>query len=126
MLNTVYRAFEKNWRHSVSARQTQILGDALLQSRSDIVDLINEKTTHRRLKECFQVLYEKWHKDESGLRQYKRQRSTTLEVVEHMQNMTKAAELKAEKVQMDQEEMLSRVVSFVKKNRHDQQRRTVS
>jgi len=126
ILNQVFRAFEWNLRRAHTARALEISEEGLFHTQKAVVNLWEDRTEQNLMRICFDEFYKMWAADQSGLRQFKKQKQSTLEVVEHMQNMTKAAELKAEKVQMDQEEMLYRVVNFVKKNRADQQRRTVS
>lgn len=126
IMNQVFRAFELNLRRAQNDKQLEIAEEGLFHTQKVVVSLWEDRSHENLLRNCFEVFYQKWAADQSGLRQFKKQKQSTLEVVEHMQNMTKAAELKAEKVQMNQEEMLHRVVSFVKKNRADQQRRTVS
>jgi hypothetical protein len=125
-LVAVWRALELNRVKEEITRELVIKRTQLLDAKERSVTLWEQKEREILLRRSFDILHTKWSEDESGLQAYKKQKQNTIDMVEHMNNLTKRAELTAEKVQMDQEEMLHRVIGFVKKNRSDTQRRTVA
>jgi len=82
-----------------------------------IVNLKQASYTRSLLRRVFDTFVMLRLEDEQQSIRYRRQKQQTLEVVERVQNLTKAAELRAEEVQLSQENQLMKVVSFVKNNR---------
>jgi hypothetical protein len=122
--NTLLYFFASLQKNVLEARVRESLKQQVKSQsavRLQVCDLLSKSKKEAANKElmqlCFNAIAIRVREDDAGIRKFREQKKQTLDAVQTMHQMTAEARLTAEKVRISQDQMLHKVMNFVKTNR---------